>query len=156
MIYIYIKTHNKTGLKYLGQTQSKNPHSYVGSGKYWRLHLKVHGNDVTTQILRECSTKQEVRHWGEYFSNLFDVVNDKGWANLKPETGDGGSPKGTNLGRSHTEKTRKLISEKKKGIPNPKTAIPRTEKQKNHLRQINTGKTLSIETKEKMRKRMIN
>lgn len=40
MIYLYVKTHNITGLKYLGKTNNKDPHSYKGSGKYWILHCK--------------------------------------------------------------------------------------------------------------------
>ena len=43
MFYLYIKTHSKTGLKYLGYTQKKDPFSYTGSGTYWKRHLKKHG-----------------------------------------------------------------------------------------------------------------
>ena len=38
MIYLYKKTHNKTGLKYLGKTISKDPYTYSGSGVYWTRH----------------------------------------------------------------------------------------------------------------------
>ena len=48
-IYLYIKTHNKTGLKYFGKTIF-DPYSYNGSGKYWRRHLKKYGCDITTKI----------------------------------------------------------------------------------------------------------
>jgi hypothetical protein len=95
-IYIYVKTHRKTGLKYLGKTESANPYTYPGSGKYWKNHLKEHGNEVETEILHECQTNDEVKQLGLYYSNLWDVVNavdDQGrkiWANLKPEEGDGG------------------------------------------------------------------
>lgn len=59
-IYLYKKTHNKTGLQYLGKTKSKDPHKYKGSGVYWTSHIKKHGYDVTTEILRECSTMEEI------------------------------------------------------------------------------------------------
>ena len=49
MYYLYVKTHNVTGLKYLGQTK-RNPITYKGSGKRWNNHLNVHGNNVTTEI----------------------------------------------------------------------------------------------------------
>lgn len=88
--YLYIKTHNKTGLKYLGKTTSSNPHTYPGSGTKWRRHLDKHGYDYTTEILKECQTKEEVKEWGLYYSNLWNVVDDNSWANLRPETGDGG------------------------------------------------------------------
>lgn len=96
-IYLYKKTHNVTGLKYLGKTISNNPHKYKGSGDYWIPHIKKHGYDVTTEILKECSSKEELKYWGLYYSELWDIVNDRDgngnkiWANLKPESGDGGS-----------------------------------------------------------------
>ena len=48
--YLYLKTHNITGLKYLGQTK-QDPFIYKGSGKEWRAHLKLFGNLVSTEIL---------------------------------------------------------------------------------------------------------
>jgi hypothetical protein len=91
-IYLYKKTHNKTGLQYLGKTTAADPHSYQGSGTYWKNHLKKHGYDVTTEILRECETNEEIKGWGNYYSDLWNVVSDVSWANLKPESGDGGTP----------------------------------------------------------------
>ena len=88
--YLYVKTHNKTGLKYLGKT-IQNPYKYKGSGVYWCRHLSKHGNDVTTEILKECQNDDEVKYWGQYYSDLWNVVDDNAWANLKPETGEGGS-----------------------------------------------------------------
>lgn len=154
MFYIYVKTH-KTGLKYLGYTKSKNPHKYTGSGKYWTLHLKKYGKDFTTEILKECSSKQEVQYWGEYYSNLWNVVNDNSWANLKPETGDGGW--GRRVDYSHSLETKQKISQSKRGISNPKNSIPRTQKQKDYLRNINLGKKVSPETVEKIKQtKLIN
>lgn len=89
IIYLYVKTHNKTGLKYLGKTVSKDPHAYAGSGKYWKNHLRKHGYDYTTEILQECSSAEELKYWGNYYSKLFDVVESNEWANLMPEVGDG-------------------------------------------------------------------
>lgn len=90
---LYVKTHNKTGLKYLGYTNSKNPHKYKGSGKYWTLHLKKHGDDFKTEILHECQNKTEIASLGIHYSNLWNIVESNKWANLKPETGDGGGSK---------------------------------------------------------------
>ena len=94
-IYLYVKTHRKTGLKYLGKTVSKDPYKYRGSGNYWRAHIKKHGYDVDTEILHECQSNDEVREWGLHYSQLWDIVNardehgNKIWANLKEEAGDG-------------------------------------------------------------------
>lgn len=87
-IYLYVKTHNKTGLKYLGKT-TQDPYRYKGSGKYWKLILKTEGTDHTTEIIKECDTIEELKEWGLYYSNLWDVVKSDRWANLKPEEGDG-------------------------------------------------------------------
>ena len=95
-IYLYVKTHKVTGLKYLGKTISSDPYKYPGSGIYWSRHLEEHGYDIETEILHECQTNEELRELGRYYSNLWDVVNAvdehgrKIWANLKPEEGDGG------------------------------------------------------------------
>lgn len=87
--YLYVKTHTITGLKYLGQTRSKDPYSYAGSGKHWLNHLKKHGKHFTTEIIKECQNNNEVAHWGKYYSDLWDVVKSKDWANLIPEMGGG-------------------------------------------------------------------
>ena len=89
-IYLYKKTHKDTGLKYLGKTIAKNPYVYPGSGTYWTKHLETHGNNVETEILRECATKEELKFWGQYYSKLWNVVESKEWANLIEEAGPGG------------------------------------------------------------------
>jgi hypothetical protein len=63
-IYLYVKTHNVTGLKYLGKTESNDPHKYPGSGTYWKSHLTKHGKDYHTEIIKECQTKDEFAYWG--------------------------------------------------------------------------------------------
>lgn len=89
MYYLYVKTHNKTNLKYLGQT-SQNPFEYSGSGTRWVNHLNIHGDDVTTEILLETNSKTELSNAGLYYSNLYNVVEDYNWANIVLETGSGG------------------------------------------------------------------
>lgn len=90
MYYLYIKQHNITKLKYLGYTASINPFIYQGSGKYWKLHIKKHGNHVTTHILLATKDLEDIRSTGIFFSKLFNVVNSDEWANLKEESGNGG------------------------------------------------------------------
>jgi hypothetical protein len=87
--YLYLKTHNKTGLKYLGKTVT-DPYTYLGSGKRWQRHLAKHGNDITTEVLLETEDPQELAKTGLYYSNLWNIVEDQGFANMRPETGDGG------------------------------------------------------------------
>lgn len=89
MIYIYLKTHKKTGLKYLGKTV-QDPFTYKGSGQRWHKHLAKHGNDVETQILFESTDIEQIKKQGKYYSDLWNVVEDQTFANLVPEMGDGG------------------------------------------------------------------
>jgi hypothetical protein len=91
LYYLYKKTHRDTGLNYLGYTKSPDPSTYQGSGKYWTRHIKKHGYNVDTEILFETTNKQELKEKGIYYSNLWDVVNSEDWANLKPESGNGGT-----------------------------------------------------------------
>lgn len=121
MIYLYKKTHNVTGLQYLGKTARKDPHKYKGSGEYWSRHIKKHGYDVTTEILKECETNEEIKQWGMYYSELWNIVDardengKKTWANMKPESGKGGAFPGLkgalhpNFGKSLSSKVRQTM-----------------------------------------------
>lgn len=125
-IYLYVKTHNKTGLKYLGKTTSQDPYTYHGSGADWKTHLKEHGIDYTTEIIKECQTKEELNYWGRHYSNLWDVVESTEWANRIPETGGGGN---------HTEERKELFRQQQLGRKKPK----RTELHKENLSKATKG-----------------
>jgi len=88
MYYLYVKTHNKTGLKYLGYTKN-DPNEYKGSGKHWIRHIKTHGDDISTELLLETDNKEEIKETGLYYSNLWNIVESKEWANLIPESAEG-------------------------------------------------------------------
>lgn len=128
-IYLYKKTHNITGLKYLGKTISKNPHKYTGSGVYWTNHLKKHGYDVTTEILKECQTETELASWGQHYSKLWNIVESSDWANLKEEAGPRGAWSDKSKQKlSNTKKEElsrltpeELIARVKKSCCNPKS-----------------------------------
>ena len=98
-IYLCIKTHATTGLKYLCKTK-KDPFKYNGSGVDWKLHLIKYGTDHTTEIIRMCQTNVEMSFWGRYYSTLWNIVNgqddfgNKIWANRIPESGGGGGAPG--------------------------------------------------------------
>ena len=127
--YLYVKTHNKTGLKYLGKTKQLNPHTYRGSGSNWRTHILEHGYDVTTEILRECHSSAEVRSYGTYYSKLWSVAESIDWANKIPETGGGA---GSIPGTKRSAITRENIS---KGH----TGIKRSEETRQKIREVMTG-----------------
>lgn len=87
---LYVKTHKKTGLRYLGYTK-QDPQKYSGSGIHWKRHLNIHGNDVITEILHETISHDDIKHWGLYYSEKWNIVESNQWANMKPESGEGGS-----------------------------------------------------------------
>lgn len=140
-IYLYVKTHRLTGMKYLGKTTAKNPHKYSGSGKYWKAHLNKHGFDYDTEILRECNSNEEIKECGEYYSNLWNIVESNEWANLSIENGNGGE----RLGAS--ERMRKMRSGQKPW----NKGRPLTQTEKDHQRTMHLGKITSTITKEKQR-----
>lgn len=107
MIYLYVKTHLDTGLKYLGKT-IKDPFKYKGSGKYWLRHIAKHGYNCSTEIIFESTDHNEIKQIGQQYSKMWNIVNSSNWANLKEESGDGG-------GYIHSNETKSKVSEKLKG-----------------------------------------
>lgn len=130
-IYLYVKTHTITGLKYLGKT-TRDPFNYNGSGVDWKTHLKEHGEEHTTEIIKVCKSKKELNEWGRYYSKLWNVAESKDWANRIPETGGGWCTPESNQKRSksltglkrppRTEEHTEKIAQQFRGKPNPKTA----------------------------------
>lgn len=92
--YLYVKTHNITGLKYFGKTTKQDPHKYTGSGKYWKRHLKIHGNLYSTEIIGIFENIEDCETFALDFSKQHNIVDSKEWANLQEENGITGAPKG--------------------------------------------------------------
>lgn len=91
--YLMLKEHLITGLKYLCKTSTNNPKRpffYVGSGTYWKKHLKKHGRKIKTTILEICETKEELCKKGLEYNKKWDIVKSNQFANLVEERGDGG------------------------------------------------------------------
>jgi len=175
-IYLYKKTHNKTGLQYLGKTV-QDPFKYKGSGKYWVSHINKHGYDVTTEILKECSSNTDLIQWGRYYSELWNVACSEEWANLKPEEGQGfafgefhpmKNPKTVEkirrfqTGRKHTEEHKRKAALPKIGRKRPEHSKKLTgRKRPDQSTRMKTcqlgpnnhmfGKTQSPESNEKRR-----
>ena len=88
--YLYVKIHNKTGLKYLGQTTREDPIKYFGSGVTWVKHLKEYGYDIYTILLHKSEEKTEIANYGRFLSEYWNIVDSDNWANMIPETCGGG------------------------------------------------------------------
>lgn len=98
-VYLYVKTHGGTGLKYFGKTV-KDPYVYKGSGVHWKRHLELFGDNVLTEVLGKYYDKESLNRDALSFSYLHDISNSKEWANIIIETGLDGVPFGSKLKRN--------------------------------------------------------
>lgn len=117
---LYIKRHSVTGKRYFGKSTRQNINSYKGSGKKWSNHIKKHGREhvVTEWISDWFYDKEEIQSFALSFSEIFDIVEDDSWANMKVENGlDGGSNKGNGgfTGKKHTKEHCEYLSRRYKG-----------------------------------------
>jgi len=125
--YLYKKTHNKTGLQYLGYT-TRDPYIYKGSGIKWGEHLSIHGNDVSTEILLESTNKEDIQKLGRHFSEIWDIVSSIKWANSMKETCGG---PGGKKGIARLESTKQKLSEKLSGRTHtPEQKLAKSKRQK--------------------------
>ena len=156
--YLYIKTHNVTGLKYFGKT-TKDPFKYKGSGRHWLSHIKLHGNDVTTEILGFYSSKELCKTAALKFSTDNNIVQSSQWANMIVENGlDGGKTIRTYKPMSEESKNklsrslkgRKPWNKNTKGLT-PGNRHPKTQETKEKLRKSLKGRPRSKESIEKGR-----
>lgn len=113
--YLYVKTHNITGLKYFGKTTS-NKTNYRGSGTYWKRHLKKHGCDITTEIIGYFTDADECMRVALEFSQTHNIVQSIEWANQCVENGLAGGDTISNRTQADkaiaSEKRRRTIAEK--------------------------------------------
>lgn len=142
-IYLYLKTHNKTGLKYLGKTV-QDPHEYRGSGLVWNRHLDKHGDDVTTEVLFETTDMEEFKRVGLEYSNKWNIVESKEFANLIPEYGTGGDTSMC-FTEETKDKIRKSLAKTRKGMD-----LSRSEGTKKKISESLKGQTRTEESKQKM------
>lgn len=89
-------------------TKKENPFTYAGSGTHWRRHLKVHGREVHTIIVKEFENEIDCSEFSIKFSRDNNIVKSKNWANLVEETGTY-TTKGY-LGKTHSAETKTKIS----------------------------------------------
>lgn len=137
--YLYVKRHKITGLKYFGMTATKDPYVYLGSGKYWRRHLRTHGKDIDTTDVWEFDNIESCEKFALDFSAKHNIVESVEWANLRPENGrDGKAPGSPGMkkemnpnwgktkeetsfyGKKHKSETIDLYKKQKAGGNNPR------------------------------------
>jgi hypothetical protein len=151
MIILYLKE-SPFGLKYLGKCVNVNPYKYKGSGVIWRRHINAHNissDEIKTTILFETEDKDELKRMGIYYSNLWDVVNSKEFANLIPEQGDGGNTGGFKKGIKFTDEHKKKLSEARS---RQKDSPERISKRADSVSKAKKGKPLTEEHKQALKK----
>lgn len=157
IIYLYIKQHSITDLKYFGMTKQKDPFKYLGSGKYWRLHLNKHGYNIKTIEIWGFDDQQLCTEFALKFSKENNIARSNSWANLMDENGHNckGVPglkhstrsiekmRNAQLGKKLSEETKLKISESNKK--------PKTEQHRLNIIKGQKGRIFSSEHKEKMK-----
>ena len=160
--YLYIKTHNKTGLKYFGKT-TRDPFSYRGSGLHWQRHLRKYGNDVTTEVFGYFEDRSACQEAALKFSFENNIAESLLWANIINENGtDGGATGRRNYSRHTVEARAKMSASRKGSIPwntglkgvTLGNKIPKTNEQKKKISKSLTGRKQSPETIEKRAKKL--
>lgn len=90
MLYLYVKQHTKTKLKYFGKT-TRDPYKYRGSGVYWKKHIRKYGIEhIETIDLWAFSDQEECSNFALIFSKNNNIIESNDWANLIDEDGRGG------------------------------------------------------------------
>ena len=157
---IYQCINKINGKSYIGKTtktleKRKEKHIKFMKTKnnyYFHKALNKYGiNNFEWKILYECSSIDELNEKEIFYINYLQT-------NMTRKYPDGMMGYGYNMtdggegtcGYTHTEKTRKILSERNKGKPSPNKGKKLSEETKNKLSISHTGKKLSDETKRKM------
>lgn len=140
-IYLYVKSHAVTGLKYFGKT-TRDPYTYNGSGLYWTRHIGKHGKQhVITERVWTFEDQQEATSFALAFSIDNNIVLSENWANMKNEDALMGWGRGNehNRGRALTQQHKSKIAESHKGLTYLKGHVQSTahKKARNGARKTN-------------------
>ena len=143
--YIGITSNYKSRWIYHKHHLRNNTHSNPHLQNAWLLYQ----DDIEFIVIHECNTQEEmIEYEFKYRPSPNIGWNCKSGGNkyaiLSNETKE--KIRSYNLGRQHSEATRKKQSEAKKGKPGTRTGSTLTEAQKIHLRDINLGKKQSTST----------
>lgn len=118
LIYLYVKQHEITGLKYFGKTMKRDPFKYLGSGEHWVRHIRKHGKEhVRTLEIWGFDDQELCTLFALAFSEQYNIVKSKEWANLRPENGLDGLPANYN-GHMTAERRKQHSARWKTNNPN--------------------------------------
>ena len=162
MIYLYLKQHKITGLKYFGRTTSKNPFKYKGSGKRWGYHCNKHGwEHITTIDIWGFDCQEACTEFALKFSKQNNIVESIEYANLEIEDGLNGKLSGITppykrkprigpISERHAAQLRKIqqmwIGRKHRPETIEKMRKPKTQEQKERMKASAKTKKLKLLT----------
>lgn len=159
MFYIYRITNLINGKTYIGQHKYKDLNdTYMGSGKYIKLAFKKYGiENFKKEILIFNISKKEQANILE--KTFITAEREKVGIENCYNIADGGNYTKGHKGHHHSEETRKMMSEKRKGRPGTMKGKHLTEEQKKKCSETHKGKPgywkgkhLSEEHRETLRK----
>ena len=151
--YIYLTTNLVNGRKYWGKRQYGKKEPYLGSGKLLKQAIKKYGKEnFSKQIICDCETKEQLNNKEKHFIALTNAVYSKEYYNIS-YGGDGGKY------GSISEETRKKLSIACTGKKNGFYNKTHSEETKKHLSEIrknqsswNKGIPISDEQHQKLLK----
>jgi hypothetical protein len=142
LIYLLLKQHNITKKYYLCKRTTNNiktVFSYTGSGKLWKLHLKKHGNNISTAILEIAKNNQELKQKAAFYNTVWNIGSNNQFLNLRPEEGDGGD---TWLNYKNKESRKLKVSQSNKIFNSTPNGILIRERVGQITKQNQLGKTM--------------
>lgn len=141
--FIYKTTNQIDGKVYVGlHSTGSLDDKYLGSGVYLKRAIKKYGvQNFTREILEFCEDRDSLLECEIKWIRILDCLVPNGY-NLREDVGQAAGMLG---------KTFKLSDEAKKKISDGNKGKKRTQRFKDRLRTVNTGKKLSDEHKEKIK-----
>lgn len=129
---------------YIGIHSTNDPDdNYLGSGKLILSDIKKYGKEnFEKTILGEFDTISEAHYWEGFYIRLYKTTIEDGGYNISP---NGGTANG-----SHSDETKRKMSDATKGKNHPMWGKTQSEKTKRKMSEAHTGKPKSEETKKKM------
>lgn len=150
--FLYIKQCSTTGTLYFGKTAQKDPVTYRGSGKHWRLIYKKYGRENIKTIWYCLFTDIDLLcDFAVKFSTQQDIVKSPNWANLKEENGlDGGGDWDETKRKAMAERKRFVSEETRKKMSISAKNKPKiTEEARKNMSLACRGIPRSEETRKK-------
>lgn len=84
---LLLKEHVETEILYLCITKRKCWKSYNGSGVRWKALIAARSSEIKTTLLFSTDDVDKLAEMCKFYSDLFDLPNNKSFANLIPELG---------------------------------------------------------------------